>query len=312
MIKTEPISARAPKIVPSRKLTEDALKLKWPWIKRAAEAAFVAVGLASAAPGLAADLPTKKPPPAPAPAPVIPSTWRFELTGYGWASSLSGNAGIRNFPTLPFYADFQKIIEHLGGVFMGAATASNGTYIVGVDFIWSRLVGSSTFNNPNSTLYGTQANITLNEAVATGLGGIRIPIGPPNLELYAIGGVRWFGTSDSLTLTHPVFGYENHASLRKDWIDPVVGVTGRYRIDPKWFVNTEADIGGWSNTSATGQALTAVGYNWTANISTTLGYRVLYTYDRQDTGDTRITGANGSFRYQQWMYGPYVSFKYGF
>jgi hypothetical protein len=125
------------------------------------------------------DLPTKKPAPAP-PAPVVqPSPWRFEFTGYGWASSLSGYAGIRNFPTLPFYADFEKIISHLGGVVMGAATASNGTFIVGVDFIWSRLVGRSTFSNPNSSLYGTQANITLNEAVATGLGGVRIPTARP-------------------------------------------------------------------------------------------------------------------------------------
>jgi hypothetical protein len=89
------------------------------------------------------DLPTKKPAPPP-PAPIVQSSpWRFELTGYGWASSLSGYAGIRNFPALPFYANFPKIVEHPGGVFMGAATPSNGTYIVGVDFICSRLVGAS-------------------------------------------------------------------------------------------------------------------------------------------------------------------------
>jgi len=39
---------------------------------------------------------------------------------------------------------------------------------------------------------------------------------------------------------------------------------------------------------------------------------VLYTYDKQDTGDTRITGANDSFRYQQWMYGPYAALKFSF
>jgi hypothetical protein len=267
--------------------------------------AVLGVAILLSAAASASDLPTKKPAPPP-PAPVVqPSPWRFELTGYGWASSLSGYAGIRNFPALPFYAGFPKIVEHLGGVFMGAATASNGTFIVGVDFIWSRLVGSSTFRDPSSALYGTQADITLNEAVATALGGVRLPVGPPMLVLYAIGGVRWFGTSDSLTLTHPVSGFENHASLRKDWIDPVVGFTARYRIDGKWFINTEADIGGLSN-SATGQALAAVGYNWTSSIATTAGYRALYTYDRQDTG------GSGSFRYQQWMYGPYVAFKYGF
>ena len=54
---------------------------------------------------------------------------------------------------------------------------------------------------------------------------------------------------------------------------------------------------GLSN-SATGQALGAVGYNWTQLISTTLGYRVLYSYDKEDAS------GNSSFRYQQWTYGP--------
>jgi hypothetical protein len=35
---------------------------------------------------------------------------------------------------------------------------------------------------------------------------------------------------------------------------------------------------------------------------------VLYTYDKQDTGVL----SNSSFRYQQWMYGPYAAFKYSF
>ena len=155
-------------------------------------------------------------------------------------------------------------------------------------------------------LYGTQADVSLREAVATGLGGVRIPITPPNLELYAIGGLRWYGTKASLTLTNPFVPLSPSASLLKDWLDPIVGFTAKYRIDPKWFINTEADIGGWSNASAIGQALAAVGYQWSDNISTALGYRVLYTYDQQDMG------RSGSFRYLQWMYGPYVSFKYGF
>ena len=70
-------------------------------------------------------------------------------------------------------------------------------------------------------------------------------------------------------------------------------------------MNALADIGGWSD-SATGQALASVGYNWTPSIATTVGYRVLYTYEKQNTGFER------SFRYQQWMYGPFAGFKYSF
>jgi hypothetical protein len=235
----------------------------------------------------------------------LPSTWHFDLTGYLWASSLAGSAGIATFPPLPYYADFGKIMSHFDGAIMGAAVARSDMFIVGVDFIWSRLTGSETFGNPASSLYGAQGTLKLAEAVLIGIGGVRIPIAMPNLEAYAFVGLRGIGTSDSLTLAAPVTGYAQSASLRKAWADPIGGFTANYRFDPKWFVNIEGDLGGWSD-SATGQALSAVGYNWTPSIASTLGYRVLYIYEKQDTG------VNGSFRLQQWMYGPYAAIKYSF
>jgi len=242
---------------------------------------------------------------------VLPSTWRFEFTGYGWATSLTGNAGIKQFPSTPFFASFGDILDHFQGAFMGSLIARNDTFIGGLDFIWSRVGTDLTFKNPDSPLFGVGANIKLTTTIATGFGGLRIPIGPPNLELYGTIGARYFEDGIAITLKGPVFGFQHYTSASKDWIDPVVGLAAHYRIDDRWFVNAQGDIGGLQNT-ASGQALGAVGYNWTKNISTTLGYRVLYTYDKQDAGDTRITGANASFRYQQWMYGPFAAFKYGF
>lgn len=267
-------------------------------------ALFLLAGLC-AAPAAAADLPTRKPPPEPVVAPPLPSNWRFEITGYGWATSLTGNSGFGPFPTEPFSADFIKILEHLEGGLMGAVTASNGTFIGGLDFIWARLGAGVDFNNPTSPLFGANANITLNEVIATGFGGLRIPIGPPNLELYGTVGARYFNLRAETTLTTPVFGFQLSSSETKDWIDPVGGLAAHYRIDDKWFVNALADMGGLSN-SATGQALGSVGYNWTPSIATTLGYRVLYAYERD------ISGPSRDFRYQSWTYGPFVGFKYGF
>ena len=77
------------------------------------------------------------------------------------------------------------------------------------------------------------------------------------------------------------------------------------KVNDKWFVNAQADIGGLAN-SATGQALGSVGYNWTQNISTTLGYRVMYGYDKDENA------RGGSFRLQEWIYGPFAGFKYSF
>ena len=60
-----------------------------------------------------------------------------------------------------------------------------------------------------------------------------MPIGPPNLDLYSTLGARYFNDGLPITPKVPVFGFQHSASANKDWVDPIVGLTGRYRIDDK-------------------------------------------------------------------------------
>ncbi len=273
------------------------------------KAVVASIAALAAASALAADLPTKKAPPVLVPI-AAPSPWRFEFTGYGWASSIAGNSGFGGLPTLPYYASFAKVLEHLQGGLMGSVVARNGTYIVGVDMIWSRIGGSGTVKVSYGPFNAAGVDLTLTEGLATAFAGLRIPIGPPNLELYGTLGARYTYSGTKLTLDTPL-PFSLSTSVNKGWVDPVAGFAAHYRFDDRWFMNVFGDLGGWSD-SATGQALASVGYNWTQNWSTTLGYRVLYTYEKQDTGFNFITGADRSFRYQQWMYGPFAGVKYSF
>jgi hypothetical protein len=262
-----------------------------------------------AAPAVAADLPTKKEATEPLVAPPLPSTWRIEITGYGWASSVAGSTGFGTLPTLAYHASFLTLLEHLQGGFMSSIVARNGTFIGGIDFVWSRIGGSSTLSNPDNALYGGKTSLTLNEGFITAFGGVRVPLGVPNLELYGTVGARNFYSGNKLSVSGPLGLFNGTETVNKDWVMPVGGFAAQYRFDNRWFMNTLADLGGWSD-AATGQALASVGYNWTQNISTTLGYRVMYTYTHQDTGFSQLTFEPRSFRYQQWMYGPFAGFKY--
>ncbi|MGA7199208.1 hypothetical protein [Roseiarcus sp.] len=273
-----------------------------------AKAIWVAVGLLAGAPGFAADLPTKKPAPAPVPVPAIPSTWHYELTGYGWGLSLAGSAGFGTLATQEYYAPFSKVLEHLEAVFMGSVVARNDMFIVGLDLIGSRVGGSGTVSVRNAPL-GT--DLTLTEGIVTAFGGLRIPIGLPNLDLYGTVGARYMYNGTKLTVSGPFGLLSVDQSVNKDWVDPVAGFAAHYRFDDRWYMNVLGDLGGWSD-SATGQALASVGYNWTQNWSTTLGYRVLYSYEKQDTGVNYVTFEPKSFRYQQWLYGPFAGLKYSF
>jgi hypothetical protein len=248
------------------------------------------------------DLPTKKPALV---APALPSSWRFEITGYGWGTDLSGQSGVGPFPSSPFFINFLKLLEHFKGGLMTAFVARNDNFIAGLDVILARIGAGTNFDNPTSALYGDHANLTLNLGIFTAFGGVRIPVGPPNLELYGTLGARYYYMHTALDLSFPVTGFEPHFGLTKNWADPVAGLTAHYVINDKWFINFLADMGGLDK-SATGQVLGSVGYNWTPSISTTLGYRALYTYERDISGPLR------DFRYQAWMYGPFAGFKYGF
>jgi hypothetical protein len=279
-------------------------------MNRLVRAALATVAPLAAGVATAADLPTKKP--APAPVPIVQvSPWRIELTGYGWASSLAGNSGFGALPTLPYYASFGKVLEHFEGGLMGAVTASNGVYLVGLDALGSRVGGSGTVKVSNGPLNAAGVDLTLTEAVVTPFGGLRIPIGPPNLELYGTVGARYVYSGTKLTLNTPVPGFSLSQSADKGWINPIAGFVAHYRFDDHWFTNVLGDLGGWSD-SATGQALATVGYNWTSNFATTLGYRVMYNYEKQNTGFSYLQFAPTSFRFQQWMYGPLIGAKFSF
>jgi hypothetical protein len=194
---------------------------------------------------------------------------------------------------------------------MSNFVARNDTFIGGIDFVWARIGGSATLQNPDSALFGGKTDLTLNESFITAFGGVRVPLGVPNLYLYGTVGARNFYSGTKLTVSGPFGLFNGTETVNKDWVMPVAGFAAQYRYDDRWFMNMLADLGGWSD-SATGQALASVGYNWTQNIATTLGYRVMYTYTHQDTGFNDLTFQPRSFRYQQWMYGPFAGFKYSF
>jgi hypothetical protein len=256
-------------------------------------------------PAAATDLPTTKPAAEEIVAPALPSTWRYEITGYGWGTDVAGQTGVGPFPTSPFFINFLKILQHFQGGLMTSFVARNDNFIAGVDVILSRIGGGANFRDPTSALFGDHATLTLTQAFVTAFGGVRIPVGPPNLQLYGTLGARYFYSRTALDLSFPVTGFAPSFAITKNWADPVAGLAAHYAINDKWFINFLTDLGGLDN-SATGQVLGSVGYNWTPSISTTLGYRVLYTYFRDQSGPLR------DYRYQSWMYGPFAGFKYTF
>ena len=87
---------------------------------------------------------------------------------------------------------------------MGSFVARNDTFIGGIDFVWARIGGSETLTNPDNALYGGKTSLTLNEGVITAFGGVRVPLGVPNLDLYGTVGARNFYSRDQAHRQRPV------------------------------------------------------------------------------------------------------------
>ena len=266
-----------------------------------AKAIWAAVGVLSAAPAFAADL---APPPAPAPMPMPAlSDWHYEASLDGFAPSLNVGMGIRNLPVLPVSANIFQLLPLLEGYVPASFAAYNDNFIVGLSLFWVRL----GVVKGGDGVFGVNAGLTLNETSATAYGGVRIPTANPDWRVYATLGARYFNVNGSLELQSNFGGgYSRFASQGRSWAAPIAGVTARHKIDDKWFIDFLANAGGWSG-SATAQAFGAVGYKWNQSLSTSLGYRVFYEYYQG-----AANRGNGTFRFQEYLYGPQFTTTYTF
>jgi len=271
-------------------------------MKGLVEGVLAAVATLAATAALAADLPTEKPAPEPVPLPALPSTWHFEATIDGWAPSMNASLGVRNLPALPVFANIFQLLPLLEGYVPVSLVAYNDNFIVGMSLFWVRLGVVKGGPGP----FGVNAGITLNETFATAYGGVRMPTENPDWRVYATLGARYFNLNGSLDLQAPFGGYSRTASQGKEWVDEIVGVKARHRIDDKWFLDFEGDVGGYHG-SATALGYGAVGYKWSQSLTTSLGFRVFYAYYQ-----TPANSGGGSFRFNETLWGPQTNVTYTF
>ncbi|WP_454683333.1 hypothetical protein [Ancylobacter moscoviensis] len=266
-------------------------------------AALIA-GLISGATAQAADRPAPAAPASqtaglPAPAPG----WEYQLSLYGWATSLVGDVGVRNLPTSSIDVPFSEVLNHLNGALMGSFFAQNGEWILLADVVFAKLSDARDLG----TFGGSRLDAEVTQTIATGAIGRMLPTGRPDLDIAITGGVRYMSVKGALSFDPFALPADIAGSQREWWIDPTVGVFAHWELNQKWYVNAIADIGGFgvgSRLSSTGYL--GVGYMWTDSFSTSLGYRYLYEdYVGERTG-------SGSFRYNTTMHGPTVAAAWRF
>ena len=267
--------------------------------RRGAGLLLTAAAALAAGPAAAADPPLK--PEAP---PVSASGWDYQLSLYGWATSLKGDVGVRNLPTTAIDVPFTDVLQRLDGALMGSFFANNGQWMVLADVVFAKL---SDRRPLTSVLAGSEAGAEVTQTILTGAVGYMLPTGRPDVDFAVTAGVRYMSVKGSLKLNPlgplPGFG----VSQRQAWADPTVGFFAHWELNEKWFLNAVADIGGFtvgSDLSSSGYL--GVGYKWSQSFSTSIGYRYLHE-------DYEAVGARaGAFRYKTTMHGPTMALAWYF
>jgi hypothetical protein len=89
-------------------------------------------------------------------------------------------------------------------------------------------------------------------------------------------------------------------SFYDNWVDPVIGLRGRFNLTKAFYLTAETDVGGFGiGSDIAVQAYAALGCHLTRNIYSEVGYRYLYE-------DFRDEGASG-FLYQVSLHGAQIS-----
>lgn len=241
--------------------------------------------LSVAGPTAAADVNEAKP------VPIEAGGWKYQLTLYGWATSLTGDVGIRDLPVAHVDVSFADILRHLDGAFMGSIYGTDGEWMFLADLVWAKISVEARGPVIGTVGYGQT------QAIASGIVGYALPVNVPNLDVSATAGIRYNYLKANLDVSPALIPTSISREGKRDWVDPTVGLYAHYDFNDRWFANGLVDIGGFgAGSKISAQGFAAAGYNWSEKISTALGYRVLYTdYDKDN------------FLYKTTQYGPYLS-----
>ncbi|UOM33629.1 hypothetical protein [Acuticoccus sp. I52.16.1] len=230
----------------------------------------------------------------PAPAPISPEDFqkRWEVKGgaYLWAAGLDGNMGVRGLGPFDTHLSFFDILEDLEFTVMAAGEARYDRFGLFADFIYMNLTQAET------DLAGfIDANAGINMVAATAMGEFRVvEQGGSSIDVMA--GARLWRVGGSVRLVGPGGGSVREAD-NEVWVDPMIGVKGRWKSATPFYATGWGMIGGFGIASDIDwDVMGAIGYEFNEHVSLLAGYRA-----------AGVDYSNGGFSIDSIIHGPLVS-----
>ncbi|MEP1930662.1 MAG: hypothetical protein ABJN98_21165 [Roseibium sp.] len=238
---------------------------------------------------------------APAEAVESPRKWEFVLGVYGFVPWVNGTSAAGSV-TSDLNLTGGDILNALRfGYFFDAEAIYDNRFSAMLDVTYANLGGAS------SSSRGSRIRLTFSEHIVEGRLGYRfVSKGPSWAEAYA--GVRYWDFNQDLSVTGGgPFGITRTGSAGDTWIDPIIGLRGRYGFAHKWGLIGQGDIGGFGlGSDFSWRAQAGIQRQFQNGLAIDLQYKALQAdFDNGKTGGNR-------FVWDVIQHGPVARLSYRF
>ena len=229
--------------------------------------------------------------------------WKNAVTPYIWMTGMSGKTAIGT-PLGPVEADvdlnFGDIISNLDMGGMVSYEGGRDRWVVLGDLIYMKLGASDTTTSGAVSL---RAAANVEQSMAEADVGYYIT---NNIALFA--GARYSDIDADIrsTRTGPGVGLDRSAGTSQSWVDPVVGLLGKWPLTEKLEWDLLADIGGLDvGSKFAWQAMVTLRWKIKTSMDVVFSYRYMEV-------DYQNDGPDGLLKYHMINMGPGIGMTFSF
>jgi predicted porin len=117
-------------------------------------------------------------------------------------------------------------------------------------------------------------------------------------HLVALAGLRYYRLDNELKLTGAALPTKKIDHV-EDWVDPMIGLQGRLRLAPNWYVSARVTTAIAGDSDSAYGLFGGIGYVFNKSLSTVAGYRYM-----------KLDYENGDFLFDVEMSGPTVGLAF--
>jgi len=221
--------------------------------------------------------------------------WEFGFAPYLWASTLEGTVAQFGLDPTDIELGFSDILENLDIAFMGLAEARRGRFGVFGDIVYSKLSAGGT--GPGGIF---SVNLENQMLIGTAMIDYRV-VDDGRSSVDVMAGARVWSVDTDVRITAGV-GAGFSGSDSATWVDPMIGVKGRWQGTSPWYLTGWGMVGGFGISSDIDwDVMAGAGYEVRDWVSVVAGYRA-----------TGVDYQDGAFVWDTIMHGPIVGAVFRF